>query len=308
MNHFKGKQFQQDVIIVAVGYYLRYNLSYREVQELLYDRGINVCHTTIYRWVQEYSKILYHLWKKKNKQSFYSWKMDETYIKVKGRWHYLYRAIDADGLTLDIWLRKKRRADDNSYKLEDTAYQEDKARKAETEDKLAIEAMKSKYTTLLLENMLLSPFEMQDTKIMAGLQVHVYPLYDELKELRELNSVKDHLSYVASRREEYSKHNIARYLKKAIEQYLPTVKRQDLKTIKELADELSVTKQNIQYHYQRLPKELQLKSSNGSNLINSKAEKIILGKVESSSKSNTKDQQISSKDQQIEKLTNLLDQ
>ena len=56
MNHFKGKQFQKDVIIVAVGYYLRYNLSYREVQELLYDRGINVCHTTIYRWVQEYSK------------------------------------------------------------------------------------------------------------------------------------------------------------------------------------------------------------------------------------------------------------
>lgn len=65
MNHFKGKQFQQDVIIVAVGYYLSYNLSYREVQELLYDRGINVCHTTIYRWVQEYSKILYHLWKRK---------------------------------------------------------------------------------------------------------------------------------------------------------------------------------------------------------------------------------------------------
>ncbi|MEI3654960.1 transposase [Lactococcus lactis subsp. lactis] len=80
MNYFKGKQFKKDVIIVAVGYYLRYNLSYREIQELLYDRGINVCHTTIYRWVQEYSKVLY----------------------------YLYRAIDADGLTLDIWLRKKR--------------------------------------------------------------------------------------------------------------------------------------------------------------------------------------------------------
>ena len=58
MNHFKGKQFQQDVIIVAVGYYLRYNLSYREVQEILYDRGINVSHTTIYRWVQEYGKLL----------------------------------------------------------------------------------------------------------------------------------------------------------------------------------------------------------------------------------------------------------
>ena len=80
---------------------------------------------------------------------------------------------------------------------------------------------------------------------------------------------------------------------------------EDLKTIKELADELSVTKQNIQYHYQRLPKELQLKSSNGSNLINSKAEKIILGKVESSSKSNTKDQQISSKENfEDEKLDN----
>ncbi len=108
MNHFKGKQFKKDVIIVAVGYYLRYNLSYREVQEILYDRGINVSHTTIYRWVQEYGKLLYQIWKKKNKKSFYSWKMDETYIKIKGKWHYLYRAIDADGLTLDIWLRKKR--------------------------------------------------------------------------------------------------------------------------------------------------------------------------------------------------------
>src|SRR5574340_1598835 len=96
MNHFKGKQFQQDVIIVSVGYYLRYNLSYREVQEILYDRGINVSHTTIYRWVQEYGKLLYQIWKKKNKKSFYSWKMDETYIKIKGKWHYLYRAIDAE--------------------------------------------------------------------------------------------------------------------------------------------------------------------------------------------------------------------
>ncbi|MCZ1678152.1 IS6 family transposase, partial [Enterococcus faecium] len=54
MNLFKGKQFQQDVIIVAVGYSLRYNLSYREVQGFLYDRGINVSHTPIYRWVQDY--------------------------------------------------------------------------------------------------------------------------------------------------------------------------------------------------------------------------------------------------------------
>ena len=108
MNHFKGKQFQKDVIIISVGYYLRYNLSYRDVQEMLYDRGINVSHTTIYRWVQEYGKLIYQIWKKKNRQSFYSWKMDETYIKIKGKWHYLYRAIDSEGMTLDIWLRRKR--------------------------------------------------------------------------------------------------------------------------------------------------------------------------------------------------------
>ncbi|EUJ35655.1 IS6 family transposase [Brochothrix campestris] len=108
MNHFKGKQFQKDVIIVAVGYYLRYHLSYRDVQELLSDRGIEVSHTTIYRWVQEYGPIIYQIWKRKNKTACYSWKMDETYIKIKGEWHYLYRAIDAEGTTLDIWLRKKR--------------------------------------------------------------------------------------------------------------------------------------------------------------------------------------------------------
>ena len=89
--------------------------------------------------------------------------------------------------------------------------------------------MESKYTRLLIENFLLSPLEMTDTALMAGLQKNVYPLYDELKELRGLNGVKDHLSYVASKQEAYSKRNVAKYLKKAIEQYLPTVKLQDLK-------------------------------------------------------------------------------
>jgi putative transposase len=83
MNHFKGKQFQQDVIIVAVGYYLRYNLSYREVQEILYDRGINVSHTTIYRWVQEYGKLLYQIWKKKNKNPFIPGKWMKRTSKLK---------------------------------------------------------------------------------------------------------------------------------------------------------------------------------------------------------------------------------
>lgn len=125
-------------------------------------------------------------------------------------------------------ITKKRRADDNSYKLEDKTYQEAKAEKEANEDRLYAKAMKSKYTKLLLENFLLSPYEMTDPAIMAGLQKNVYPLYDELKDLRGLDGVKDHLSYVSSKQEDYSKRNIAKYLKKAIEQYLPTVKRQDL--------------------------------------------------------------------------------
>ena len=142
-----------------------------------------------------------------------------TYEKVKKG-----RSIDS----VVFHIERKRSAEDNSYKLENTAYQEGNKVKEETEDKLAIEAMKSKYTKLLIENFLLSPLEMTDTATMAGLQAHVYPLYDELKELRGLNGVKDHLSYVRAKQEDYSKKNIARYLKKAIEQYLPTVKRRGL--------------------------------------------------------------------------------
>ncbi|WP_282675342.1 RepB family plasmid replication initiator protein, partial [Lactococcus cremoris] len=116
-------------------------------------------------------------------------------------------------------IEKKRMADDNSYKLDDRAYQEDKARKAETEDQLVLQAMDSPYTKLLMEHFLLSYLDLMDKKILAGLQKNVYPLYDELKELRGLNGVKDHLSYVSSKQEAYSKRNVAKYLKKAIEQY-----------------------------------------------------------------------------------------
>lgn len=84
MTHFKGKQFKKDIITVAVGYYFRYNLSYREVYEIMNHRGINVCHTTVYRWIQGFSQIIYCLWKKRNKSVGDSWRMDETYVKVKG--------------------------------------------------------------------------------------------------------------------------------------------------------------------------------------------------------------------------------
>ena len=125
-------------------------------------------------------------------------------------------------------ITKKRRADDNSYKLDNRAYQEDKKQKETDNRLLAGEALENKYTKLLIEHFLLSPYDMTDTATMAGLQKNVYPLYDELKDLRGLNGVKDHLSYVASKKEAYSKRNVAKYLKKAIEQYLPTVKLQDL--------------------------------------------------------------------------------
>ena len=142
-----------------------------------------------------------------------------SYEKVKKG-----RSIDS----IVFHIEKKRTADDNSYKLDDRAYQEDKARKAETEDQLVLQAMDSPYTKLLMEHFLLSYLDLMDKKILAGLQKNVYPLYDELKELRGLNGVKDHLSYVSSKQEAYSKRNVAKYLKKAIEQYLPTVKRQEL--------------------------------------------------------------------------------
>ncbi|MDU3430823.1 MAG: RepB family plasmid replication initiator protein [Peptostreptococcus sp.] len=142
-----------------------------------------------------------------------------TYEKKKAG-----RSIDS----IVFHIEKKRMADDNSYKLDDRAYQEDKARKVETEDQLVLQAMDSPYTKLLMEHFLLSYLDLMDKKILAGLQKNVYPLYDELKELRGLNGVKDHLSYVSSKIEAYSKRNVAKYLKKAIEQYLPTVKRQDL--------------------------------------------------------------------------------
>ncbi|MDT3498251.1 IS6 family transposase, partial [Bacillus toyonensis] len=108
MEYFKGKQFKKDIILVAVGYYCRFSLSYRDVSELLSERGISVHPTTIMRWVHEYGSLIYQIWKKKNKAAHFAWHLDETYIKVKGEWRYLYRVIDQEGYTLDIQLRKKR--------------------------------------------------------------------------------------------------------------------------------------------------------------------------------------------------------
>ncbi|OUB28162.1 IS6 family transposase [Bacillus thuringiensis serovar yunnanensis] len=108
MGYFKGKQFKKDIILVAVGYYCRFSLSYRDVPELLKERGVSVHPTTIMRWVHEYGDLIYQMWKRKNKSAHFVWHLDETYIKVNGEWCYLYRAIDREAYTLDILLRKTR--------------------------------------------------------------------------------------------------------------------------------------------------------------------------------------------------------
>ena len=145
--------------------------------------------------------------------------LNVTYEKIKKG-----RSIDS----IVFHITKKQVADDSSYKLADPAYIDDKISQEESEEKLVYQAMKSPYTKLLMEQFLLSYIDLTDTTILSGLQKNVYPLYDELKDLRGVNGVKEHLAYIRDKQDDYSKKNIAKYLKKSIEQYLPIVKRQDI--------------------------------------------------------------------------------
>ena len=94
---FKWRQTALELILCAVRWYLRYSLSLREVEELLAERGLEVDHTTIWRWVQRYGPELKQRLRRHLKPTNKSWRVDETYIRVKGRWCYLYRAIDLGG-------------------------------------------------------------------------------------------------------------------------------------------------------------------------------------------------------------------
>ncbi|MGI9214576.1 MAG: IS6 family transposase [Gammaproteobacteria bacterium] len=105
---FKGRHFFKDIILMAVRWYLAYSLSYRDIEELMLERGIKVDHATINRWVIKYSPQLLEAFKVKKKPVNGSWRMDETYVKVKGKWHYLYRAVDKLGNTIDFLLTKNR--------------------------------------------------------------------------------------------------------------------------------------------------------------------------------------------------------
>jgi transposase-like protein len=107
---FKGRQFTDEVILWAVRWYLMFPISYRDLELMLLDRGVAVNHTTIFRWIQAYAAEMEKRIRPHLKLSNGSWRMDETYIKVKSRWTYLYRAVDSHGQTIDFLLSAKRDA------------------------------------------------------------------------------------------------------------------------------------------------------------------------------------------------------
>jgi IS6 family transposase len=105
---FAGFRFPREVISVAVLWYLRYGLSYRDVEELLAERGVAVDHVTVYRWVQRFTPEFIEASRPRRHCPGDRWFVDETYVKVAGRWTYLYRAIDQHGQVVDIWLSRRR--------------------------------------------------------------------------------------------------------------------------------------------------------------------------------------------------------
>ena len=98
------------MILLAVGWYLRFSLSYRDVEELLAERGLHADHVTVWRWVQRYAPEMERRLRSKLKPTNDSWRVDEMYVRVKGKWVYLYRAVDSVGSTIDFLLSAKRDA------------------------------------------------------------------------------------------------------------------------------------------------------------------------------------------------------
>jgi putative transposase len=105
---FKGAHFPQEIILTGVRWYVAYPLSTRHVEERMRERGIHVDHSTIYRWVIKYSPQLEEAFHRRKRPMGRSWRLDETYIRVKGEWRYLYRAVDKPGQTIDVLLTEHR--------------------------------------------------------------------------------------------------------------------------------------------------------------------------------------------------------
>jgi putative transposase len=105
---FKGRHFERSVILLCIRWYLAYNLSLRNLEEMMAERGMSVDHATIHRWVIRYSPELLKRFNARKRAVTGKWHVDETYIKVRGRWMYLYRAIDSSGDTVEFWFQDHR--------------------------------------------------------------------------------------------------------------------------------------------------------------------------------------------------------
>ena len=105
---FKGRHFDREVIVLCVRWYLRFKLSFRDLVEMMEERGLSIAHTTIMRWLRHYAPEFKRRWNRFAQPAGASWRVDETYVKVRGEWVYLYRAVDRSGNTVDFRLSSKR--------------------------------------------------------------------------------------------------------------------------------------------------------------------------------------------------------
>ncbi|WP_235028575.1 IS6 family transposase [Caballeronia choica] len=105
---FNGRHFDREVIILCVRWYLRYKLSFRDLAEMMAERGLSLVHTTIMRWVRRYTPEFVKRWNRFAAAASQSWRVDETYVKIRGKWTYLYRAVDRTGKSIDFRLSATR--------------------------------------------------------------------------------------------------------------------------------------------------------------------------------------------------------
>ena len=111
MINFKGCHFEKEIILWGVRWYVAYPISYRQLEEMMQERGVSVDHSTLNRWVIKYAPEVEKRFRRRQRPVGRSWRMDETYVKIKGKWAYLYRAVDTEGHTIDFLLTPNRDRD-----------------------------------------------------------------------------------------------------------------------------------------------------------------------------------------------------